>query len=376
VNNMVDDFAREVEAFFEKLPAVMAAAGPGAMDRVRALRGAMAEARLVGFGIPEEYGGRTDVENASYRMQEIARGRIPKEEGMLGIGLNMAIPIILQYGTEEQKKRFIPPALNAQEVWCQLYSEPEAGSDLASLRTTAVLDGDEWVVNGQKVWTSGAQNSQMGVLLARTGEEPRNRGISMLLIPMNQPGVEVRPLRQITGEAEFNEVFFTDARVPRDWVVGEVNDGWRAATGLLAHERSSLGKVGADAKREANVSAAVPFHYLLEIAIRTGHNTNFNTRQELASAYIGEKVMSWTGQRKVHPSIGKLWRTKQARYVGAVGARLAMSGAAAHEVGDKDGEFWMYHILNAPRMSLGGGTDEIQKNTIGERALGLPREPS
>jgi alkylation response protein AidB-like acyl-CoA dehydrogenase len=171
-------------------------------------------------------------------------------------------------------------------------------------------------------------------------------------------------------------VFFTDARVPRDWVVGEVNDGWRAATGLLAHERSSLGKVGADAKREANVSAAVPFHYLLEIAIRTGHNTNFNTRQELASAYIGEKVMLWTGQRKVHPSIGKLWRTKQARYVAAVGARLAMSGVAAHEVGDKDGEFWMYHILNAPRMSLGGGTDEIQKNTIGERALGLPREPS
>ena len=373
---MVDDFAREVEAFFETLPAVMAAAGPGALNRVRALRGAMAKARLVGFGIPEEYGGRTDIENASYRMQEIARGRMPKEEGMLGIGLNMAIPIILQYGTDEQKKRFIPPTLNAQEVWCQLYSEPEAGSDLASLRTTAVLDGDEWVVNGQKVWTSGAQNSQMGVLLARTGEEPRNRGISMLLIPMNQPGVEVRPLRQITGEAEFNEVFFTDARVPRDWVIGEVNDGWLAATGLLAHERSSLGKVGADVKREANVSAAVPFHYLLDIAIRTGHNTNFNTRQELVSAYIGEKVMSWTGQRKVHPSIGKLWRTKQARYVAAVGARMAMSGAAAHEMGDKDGEFWMYHILNAPRMSLGGGTDEIQKNTIGERALGLPREPS
>jgi len=373
---MVDDFAREVEAFFESLPAVMTAAGPGALNRVRALRGAMAKARLVGFGIPEEYGGRTDIENASYRMQEIARGRMPKEDGMLGIGLNMAVPIILQYGTEAQKKRFIPPTLNAQEVWCQLYSEPEAGSDLASLRTTAVLDGDEWVVNGQKVWTSGAQNSQMGVLLARTGEEPRNRGISMLLIPMNQPGVEVRPLRQITGEAEFNEVFFTDARVPRDWVIGEVNDGWRAATGLLAHERSSLGKVGADAKREANASAAVPFHYLLDIAIRTGHNTNFNTRQELASAYIGEKVMSWIGQRKVHPSIGKLWRTKQARYVAAVGARMAMSGAAAHEIADKDGEFWMYHILNAPRMSLGGGTDEIQKTTIGERALGLPREPS
>ena len=203
-----------------------------------------------------------------------------------------------------------------------------------------------------------------------------HKGLGFFMVAMDQPGVTIRPIEQLTGTSEFNEVFFTDARVPRDWVVGEVNDGWRAATGLLAHERSSLGKVGADAKREANVSAAVPFHYLLDIAIRTGHNTNFNTRQELMSAYIGEKVMSWTGQRKVHPSIGKLWRTKQARYVAAVGARMAMSGAAAHEMGDKDGEFWMYHILNAPRMSLGGGTDEIQKNTIGERALGLPREPS
>jgi acyl-CoA dehydrogenase len=158
--------------------------------------------------------------------------------------------------------------------------------------------------------------------------------------------------------------------------VGEVNNGWRAATGLLAHERSSLGKVGADEKREANVSAAVPVHYLLDIAAKVGKNSDESIRQDLARAYTGEKIMGWIGQRKAHPSIGKLWRTKQARFVASVAAQLALSGAAAHEVGDKDGEFWMYHILNAPRMSLGGGTDEIQKNTIGERALGLPREPN
>lgn len=371
-----DQFEKDVEAFFAALPAVLDAAGPNHRARLSAYRQLMVTHRMVGFGIPEEYGGRTDVPHASRRFQELAHGRLPKEESSLGIGLNMAVPIILQFGTEEQKKRFIPAALSAAEVWCQLYSEPEAGSDLASLRTTAVLDGDEWVVNGQKVWTSGAHLSEMGVLLARTGDEPRNRGISMLLVPMKQPGVEVRPLRQMTGEAEFNEVFFTNARVPRDWVIGEVNDGWRAATGLLAHERSSLGKVGADEKREASGSAAVPFHYLFDLAMDTNRNTDPLLRQDLARAYTGEKVMGWLGQRSVHPSVGKLWRTKQARFVASLAAQMSMSGAAAHVSGDKDSEFWMYHILNSPRMSLGGGTDEIQKNTIGERALGLPREPS
>jgi len=332
--------------------------------------------RLAGFGIPEAYGGRTDVPNGNRRFQELAQGRLPKEEGMLGIGLNMAVPIILQYGTEEQKKQFIPAALSAENVWCQLYSEPEAGSDLASLRTTAILDGDEWVVNGQKVWTSGAQHSDMGVLLARTGDAPRNRGISMLLIPMNQPGVEVRPLRQMTGEAEFNEVFFTNARIPRDWVIGEVNDGWRAATGLLAHERSSLGKVGADEKREATGSGAVPFHYLFDLVQNRPERHSQPIRQDLARAYTGEKLMDWLGQRSVHPSVGKLWRTKQARFVASLAAQITLDGSLGHDPNDSLAEFWRYHILNAPRMSLGGGTDEIQKNTIGERALGLSREPS
>ena len=373
---MADQFENEVEQFFASLPDAMAKADDNSTSRVRAYRQHLVAHRLAGFGIPEEYGGRTDVAQGARRFQELAHGRLPREESLLGIGLNMAVPIILQYGTEEQKKRFVPAALRADEIWCQLYSEPEAGSDLASLRTTAVLDGDEWVVNGQKVWTSGAHVSDMGVLLARTGDEPRHRGISMLLIPMNQPGVEVRPLRQMTGEAEFNEVFFTDARVPREWVVGEVNDGWRAATGLLAHERSSLGRVGADERREATASAAVPFHYVADLATSTNQHTNAVIRQKLAVAYTGEKIMDWLGRRTVHPSVGKLWRTKQARFVASLAAQMAMSGAAAHDPADKASQFWMYHVLNSPRMSLGGGTDEIQKNTIGERALGLPREPA
>ena len=191
---MSDQFDADVEAFFAALPAVLESADKDPVSRLRAYRTLLVTHRLVGFGIAEEYGGRTDVPNGNRRFQELAHGRLPKEDGILGIGLNMAVPIILQYGTEEQKKKFVPAALSAENIWCQLYSEPEAGSDLASLRTNAVLDGDEWVVNGQKVWTSGAHQSDMGVLLARTGDAPRNRGISMLLIPMNQPGVEVRPL--------------------------------------------------------------------------------------------------------------------------------------------------------------------------------------
>ena len=373
---VADQFEQEVEAFFSALPAALESAGKDPERRLRAYRALLVQHRLAGFGIPEAYGGRTDIPNGNRRFQELAHGRLPKEDSMLGIGLNMAVPIILQYGTEDQKKNFIPATLSADSIWCQLYSEPEAGSDLASLRTTAVLDGDEWVVNGQKVWTSGAQHSNMGVLLARTGDAPRNRGISMLLIPMDQPGVEVRPLRQMTGEAEFNEVFFTNARVPRDWVIGEVNDGWRAATGLLAHERSSLGKVGADEKREATGSAAVPFHYLFDLVRDRPERHSSPVRQDLARAYTGEKLMDWLGQRSVHPSVGKLWRTKQARFVASVAANITREGTLALDESDTDGKFWRYHILNAPRMSLGGGTDEIQKNTIGERALGLPREPS
>ncbi|MGA0118386.1 MAG: acyl-CoA dehydrogenase family protein [Ilumatobacteraceae bacterium] len=373
---MADQFEQDVEAFFSALSVVLNNAGTDPVARLRAYRGLLVQHRLAGFGIPEAFGGRTDIPNGNRRFQELAHGRLPKEDTMLGIGLNMAVPIILQYGTEEQKKKFIPAALSAENIWCQLYSEPEAGSDLASLRTTAILDGDEWVVNGQKVWTSGAQLSDMGVLLARTGDAPRNRGISMLLIPLKQPGVDVRPLRQMTGEAEFNEVFFTNARVPRDWVIGEVNDGWRAATGLLAHERSSLGKVGADEKREASGSAAVPFHYLFDLVSDRSERASLTIRQDLARAYTGEKLMDWLGQRSVHPSVGKLWRTKQARFVASLAAQIILDGSLAYAPNDSQAKFWRYHILNSPRMSLGGGTDEIQKNTIGERALGLPREPS
>lgn len=371
---MGDAFDEEVEGFFASLPAILESARPTHLARARAWRNALFDAGLAGFGIPVEYGGRAEPADGARRLQRLARGRVPGEEGTFGIGLNMAVPTMLQYGSPELCARFIPPALRGDEVWCQLYSEPGAGSDLPSLSTRAVLDGDEWVVNGQKVWTSGAHNADLGILLARTGDQPGRAGITMMVMPMRQPGVDVRPLRQMTGHAEFNEVFFTDARVPRDWVVGEVNDGWRAATQLLAHERSSLGAGSDDGERSASGSAALPVHFLLSLAGRTGASSDPLVRQELARAHTGEMLMTWLSKRRgIHPSIGKLWRTKQARHVASVVASINPS-MIAHE-GDDDAGFWQYHVLNAPRMSLGGGTDEIQKNTIGERALGLPREP-
>jgi alkylation response protein AidB-like acyl-CoA dehydrogenase len=371
---MGDSFNDEVERFFDALPAILADAPATHVGRARAWRNALFDAGLAGFGIPAEYGGRAEPADGARRLQRLARGRVPSEEGTFGIGLNMAVPTMLQYGSPEMCARFIPPALRGDEVWCQLYSEPGAGSDLPSLSTRAVLDGDEWVVNGQKVWTSGAHHSDLGILLARTGDQPGKAGITMMVMPMRQPGVDVRPLRQMTGHAEFNEVFFTDARVPKDWVVGEVNDGWRAATQLLAHERSSLGAGSDDGERKASGSAALPVHFLLDLAARTGAAAEPLVRQELARAHTGEMVMTWLSKRRgVHPSIGKLWRTKQARHTASIVAAINPSMIAFER--DDDSEFWQYHVLNSPRMSLGGGTDEIQKNTIGERALGLPREP-
>ncbi len=370
---MENSFVDEVNQFFDQLPKILEKAGGNHVARARAWRHALSDAGLAGFGIPTEYGGRLTPTDGSRQLQKLAQGRVPPEESTFGIGLHMAVPTLLQYGSEELKKRFIPAALSGEEIWCQLYSEPGAGSDLPSLTTRAVLDGDDWIVNGQKVWTSGAHHSDLGILLARTGEEAGKSGITMMVMPMHQPGVDVRPLRQMTGDAEFNEVFFTDARIPRDWVVGEINDGWRAATQLLAHERTSLGAGSDDGVRKASGSAALPFHFLQSLAQSSGRCNDVHIRQELARAYSGEMIMSWLTRRRTHPSIGKLWRTRQARHC-ALTLAMMHPQLIAHEASEDD-LFWNYHFLNSPRMSLGGGTDEIQRNTLGERALGLPREP-
>lgn len=374
------DLRQRVRRFFDHdLPAAMAGRETP-LARARAWRGALYDAGLAGLGYPVAVGGHGGgaTEVALYR--EESRGRIPPEEALFGIGVGMALPTIRDLGTPDQQRRFLRPGLRGEEIWCQLYSEPGSGSDLASLSTRAVADGDEWVVNGQKVWTSGAQHSQLAVLLARTDPEaPKHRGITMFVLPMDQPGVVVRPLRQMTGNAEFNEVFLEQARLPGDWVIGEVNGGWRPAMSLLAHERVATGTAsvaGGDTERAKAGRMPLPVRQLVELAGDRRRAGDAGVRQELARLYTGERVMGWLGQRAVHPSIGKLWRTRQGRAAADLAHRVGLAGGAAWSAADTERDYFAYHILNCRAMSIGGGTDEMQRNTLAEKVLGMPREPT
>jgi alkylation response protein AidB-like acyl-CoA dehydrogenase len=330
-----------------------------------------------------------------------------------GIAANLAGPTLISHGTDEQKRRFLPRIVGG-EVWCQLFSEPGSGSDLASLQTRAVRDGDEWVVNGQKVWTSGAHIARYGILVARTDPSvPKHRGLSYFVIDMRQPGVEVRPIREMSGRAIFNEVFFTDARVPHENLVGEEGKGWAVALTTLANERTML---GAGSFGSAGASGGGMAIRALDLTVRVGDLVRSGdgddgsarrggagnlvralfeerglhddpvARQELARVYTLLEIARYTdlrvraaidagGRPGPEVSVGKLaashllrtMRDTVYRFAGMHGTLWgedAPFGGAIHEVG-----FSSYLI------SIGGGTDQIQRNIIGERVLGLPGEP-
>ncbi len=356
----------------------------GHTERAKAYRVALYDAGLAGLDYPSEFGGRgLGAEHIAVFAEE-SEGRVPSENSVFGIGVGMALPVVRDHSTDEVKERFLRPGLRGDEIWCQLYSEPGAGSDLASLSTKAIRDGDEWIVTGQKVWTSGAQNADVAIMLVRSDPTaPKHRGITMLIMPMRQPGVTVRPLRQMTGESEFNEVFFDEARVPADWIVGDINDGWRMAVALLAHERvqtgvDSMGNAGMERQWSR---VPIPVVQLIELARRRGRLDDPLVRQELVQLWINEQIVGFLRERNANPatalspSIGKLWRTIQGRAGNEFATHIAFPASPAWVDGDEDGEFFAYQFLNCRGMSMGGGTDEIQKNTIGERVLGLPREP-
>jgi alkylation response protein AidB-like acyl-CoA dehydrogenase len=370
-------FRARVRSFFADLPAVLDQ-HDGTMARAKAYRRALCDAGLAGISYPTELGGAGLPTEYDQAFRDESRDVLPGEDAVFGIGLGMTVPTLLEHGSVELQRRFVPPALRGDEIWCQLYSEPGAGSDLAGLTTRAVLDGDEWVITGQKVWTSGAQHADLGILIARTDfDVPKHSGITMFVLPMHQPGVTVRPLVQMTGVAEFNEVFLDEARVPADWVVGNVNGGWGIAVALLAHERTSLGRgnlTDDDSKSKAGRSP-LPFSGLVARAREHDRLGDPLVRQELAAVYTGERLVPWGTSRGLHPSIGKLWRTIQGRRAAQLAHLLGGATAAAWETDDVDDDYFAYHVLNCRGMSLGGGTDEIQKNTLGERVLGLPREP-
>jgi alkylation response protein AidB-like acyl-CoA dehydrogenase len=304
---------------------------------------------------------------------------------------NLWAGTMVAYGSDELKRRFLRALLLDDVAMCLLYSEPGAGSDLAGLRTTAVRDGDEWVVNGQKVWTSGARGAEFGMLIARTDwDQPKHRGITFFWFPMRQPGVEVRPLRQITGDSRFNEVFITDARVPDTHRLGDLNKGWWVLQSALAYERAVMGASprasgGAGATAEAHGSIPTPDLSLVELARAQGRCADPVVRQALARLHCQRTVNAWNGERAKAAmeaggssplaSLGKLAMSQMLHYAGHV------QGLLLGTEGTLDGDSYPrsrdanYSQLNAYFFSIGGGTDQIQRNIIGERILGLPREP-
>ena len=328
-----------------------------------------------GITWPKEYGGRGGTPlQAVIFAQEQSRFDVPGSIFAQGIG--MAGPALMVHGSESQKDRFLPPMLRGDEVWCQLFSEPGAGSDLASLSTRAELDGERWIVNGQKVWTSSAHYSDYGILLARTGEqEDRHRGISYFLLDMRTAGVEVRPLRQMTGSAHFCEVFLTDVAVPAENLVGQLNGGWPVAMTTLTNERSLIGLLGGDR-----------FLRLLAVA-RSGHaHSDPTIRHALTDLYIGFEIVKYLGWRQMtamskgadpgpESSVAKLALSMRLGQMGDLIMRVRGAGGMVHS--DDANEAYLDSLFVGQWSSrFGGGTEQVQRNIIGERILGLPREPA
>jgi alkylation response protein AidB-like acyl-CoA dehydrogenase len=342
------------------------------------------DAGFIGLTWPKEYGGRglTFMEELILH-EEMALAKAPPILNILGVG--MAGPTIIAYGTEEQKKRYLARILSCEEIWCQGYSEPNAGSDLAGLQTRAVRDGDHFVVNGQKVWTSLAQEADWMMLLARTDPEaPKHKGITYFLLDMHAPGISIRPLRQLTGDAEFNEVFFENVRVPADNVLGGVNNGWSVGITTLMYERLALG-FGLQVRLKIATDA------LVGLARRVEKNGAPATRdplvrQKLAQLWIDTEAFKYTGARAItkllkgempgaEASTGKIWwadthQRLQDLAMELLGPYHQLTAGSRWAV---DSGLWQYTFLRSRANSIEGGTTEIQKNIIGERVLGLPK---
>jgi alkylation response protein AidB-like acyl-CoA dehydrogenase len=344
----------------------------------KAFQAKLYDAGFAGITWPKEYGGQglTGVEQIVWS-QESRDYDLPN--GVFFIGLSMPGNTILEVGSEEQKKRYLPPMLRGEEIWCQLFSEPGAGSDVASLQTSAVRDGDEWVLNGQKVWTSGAQYSDYGAILARTDPaRPKHEGISMFIVDMHAPGVTVRPLKVATGHSPFNEVYFDNVRLPADALIGEENKGWAAAVVMLRHERIAIGTMG------ASRTSPLAFDSLRDLAAGLGRTSDQGVRRELAELYARGKAMqlfalllrqeAQAGRMPgARGSVAKLAGSELARFAGNVAADVLGDQLAAFD--SEDVQAVTTSIVAAPGSAIAGGTSEIQRNIIGERVLGLAKDP-
>jgi len=345
---------------------------------LRTWQAKLAEGRWVGVAWPEDYGGRGAGPVEHFIVQEeLARARAPEMVGRIGI--NLAGPTLLAHGSPEQKQRWLARILRAEDLWCQLFSEPGAGSDLASVATRAEPGDGGWIVNGQKVWTSYAQFADWGICLARTDPDaPKHKGISYLVIDMHDPGVDVRPLVQLTGEAEFNEVFLSDVFVPRDRLVGPEHDGWRVANSTLSHERGTN-------PRQLVIHIQL-LEELLRLAEESGGFDEHRIRQRLAQAYVEVRLFQLHNLRSIsrlakglepgpEGSALKLYWSEMSKRMhdtamAVVGPAAPLWKGAHGNPGDGSWQrSWLYYQAS----SIWAGTNEIQRNIIGERVLGLPR---
>ncbi len=294
--------------------------------------------------------------------------------GVFAVGIAMAGPTIIAWGTPEQQERFLPSMLRGDDVWCQLFSEPGAGSDLAGLRTRAERDGDEWTINGQKVWTSGAHYSDWGLLLARSDlDAPKHKGITAFLLDMRTAGIDVRPLRQINGASHFNEVFLTDVRIPDAMRLGPPGGGWRAANTMLSNERAMIGGGG-----------RVGFRDLLALAKRCGATGDAVLRQELVRSYTRTQIIKWLGLRArsrkdqglgPEASVLKLAASRRLEHDANLVMELQGPQSMLYDDDAIQHGYWQQQFLGQWSSRIGGGTEQIQRNVIGERVLGLPSEP-
>ncbi|MBW2229448.1 MAG: acyl-CoA dehydrogenase family protein [Deltaproteobacteria bacterium] len=389
-NEMSDEVLRE------RTRALLEEAHPEKCDSVT-FRRAQYEHGLAWVHFPEGYGGL----GLNPRMNVVVYDEITKhskvvhhDPGEAIIGIGMGAPVVLTYGTDEMKKRLLPKIFSGEEIWCQLFSEPGAGSDVAGLATSAVRDGDDWILNGQKVWTTLAHISRWGMLIARTDPDvPKHDGLSYFILDMRAPGVEIRPLYQITGEAEFNEVFMTDVRIPNSHMLGKEGQGWRVAITTLMNERVAIG--GGGSKKKGGGSAPLIKLWKDRKPGARSAAQEAILRDKVTRCYIENELLRMTSQRAraaqksgnpgPEGSVSKLAHAESLKRMWEVAMDVMGSDALAFEHGyelrrstpgiDTPRGLAKYQFLRSRANSIEGGTSEIMRNILGERVLGLPGEP-
>jgi len=365
----------------ERAPGLEGRAEAGMIRRAQEWQARKAEAGWACITWPKAYGGRgaTAIQSVIWSQEE-SRYKVPPN--VFAIGQGMLGPTLMVHGSDEQKSRYLRPMLRGEEIWCQLFSEPGAGSDLAGLRTSAVRDGDDWVINGQKIWTTGAQYCRWGMVVCRSDPNAeKHKGITYFIVDMHAPGIEIRPIKQINGQSGFNEVFFSDVRVPDTLRVGEINHGWRAALTTLMNERHAIG----------GGAGGLDFGDLMRLARQTEWNgrpalEDHAVRQRLARLYVRLKGLQYTAYRTQtalsrgqtpgpESSMGKLVGAPLRQEMAGFAIELQGPTGAMNDraLAPEDGA-WQQSYLGSPGLRLAGGTDEILRNIIAERVLGLPPE--